>query len=163
MSAFYETSNFEAVAAGQPFISREEGGHVIIFPKEKSIGDRTQLSPKLAIEYAYTIMLVAEAFTTAMNNVGVPIIRINYAELGNGAYRTGEPPLMHMHILGRVDGSKKQAFPDAPYMSKTIAPTPDFFDKFEPLKETDVAEIVKQITRLEKTDKYLPHNWGLAR
>ena len=52
-------------------------------------------------------MLVGEAFQNAMNNRGVPIVKINYEDLGNWAYSPehkarGEKPHFHIHIFGRI-------------------------------------------------------------
>lgn len=55
----YETEDFYIQAAERPFIDRAEGGHIYIIPK-KPLRDRTQLSPKLAIEYTKLSMVVGE-------------------------------------------------------------------------------------------------------
>ena len=73
----YETENFEVVTHEKPFVSREEGGHIKIVTKT-GVEDRTKLTPKTAKELMRLTMLVGEAFQNAMNNRGIPVIKINY-------------------------------------------------------------------------------------
>ena len=73
----YEAENFYIQAASRPFIDRAEGGHLYIFPKVP-VRDRTQLSPKLAIEYMKLSMIVGEALKSAMARRGVDIGIVAY-------------------------------------------------------------------------------------
>lgn len=49
MAQIYSTENFIVEVADKPHITRTDGGHIRICPKVRVI-DRTQLSPKLAVE-----------------------------------------------------------------------------------------------------------------
>jgi hypothetical protein len=75
----YETENFYIQAASHPFIDRAEGGHIYLFPKAP-LRDRTQLTPKLTIEYTKLSMIIGEALKSAMARRGVDIGIINYQE-----------------------------------------------------------------------------------
>jgi len=163
MAHIYETKNFEVVTHEKPFISREEGGHIKIVTKT-GVPDRTKLDPIEAIELMRLTMLVGEAFEAAMNNRGVPVIKINYEDLGNWAYKPeykarGDKPHLHIHLFGRALDAKKQVFPEAVYLP---ARESGFYDGFAPINDEDIEEIRKQITGLESTKKYALKSWGLA-
>lgn len=156
----YETDNFEVITHEKPFVSREEGGHIKINTKT-GVEDRTKLTPEAAKELMRLTMLVGESFQKAMQNRGVQIVKINYADLGNWAYKPeykaqGKKPHLHMHIFGRVMNAKNQVFPEAVYLP---ARESGFYDDFIPLNSGDVKEVKKQIETLSKTDKYNKINW----
>ena len=82
MAEIYQTKNFIVESAEAPHVTRADGGHIRILPKEK-VSDRTKLSPQLAIELMRLTMVAGEAMTTVMNKRGVDIGRINYQDNGN--------------------------------------------------------------------------------
>jgi len=155
MAFVYETKNFEVVTHEKPFVSRTDGGHIKIVTKNGT-EDRTKLKPKEAIELMRLTMLVGEAFQTAMNKRGIPVVKINYEELGNWAYKTSDKPHLHIHLFGRAKNARKQVFPEAVYLP---ARETGFYDGFEPLEEEDIKEIQWQIKGLENTEKYKKENW----
>ena len=151
----FETPDFRISAYAHPHVSREEGGHIIIAAKN-DITDRTKLTPRQAKEYMRLSMLVGEAMEKAMNLRGIPVVKINYADSGNWAFKTGAKPRMHMHLFGRARNAKYQIFPDAVYLP---ARESGFYDGFKPLNEEDIEEIRKQIDLLQNTEKYKAENW----
>lgn len=151
----FETPHFRISAYGRPHLSREDGGHIILAAKD-DITDRTKLSPELAKEYMRLSMLVGEAMEKAMNIRGIPVVKINYADSGNWAFKSGAKPRMHMHIFGRATNAKYQIFPDAVYLP---ARESGFYDSFKALDQEDIDEIRKQIDLLQNTDRYRIENW----
>lgn len=101
-------------------------------------------------------MIVGEAFEKAMNTRGIPVVKINYQDMGNWAYKTGEKPYLHYHIFGRASNATKQPWPESVYL-------PDrgtgFYDGFEALNEEDIREIQKEIALIESEEKYKENNW----
>ena len=156
MAQIYETENFIVESPEQPFLPRTDGGHVRIRIKDKTITDRTKLDSEVAIELMRLSMIVGEAFETAMNNRGIPVVKINYQDMGNWAYKTGDKPYLHYHIFGRASNAVKQPWPESVYL-------PDrgtgFYEGFEPLNEDDIKEIQKQIEVVETKEKYKENNW----
>jgi diadenosine tetraphosphate (Ap4A) HIT family hydrolase len=154
----YETPNFIVESAERPFVPREEGGHIRIRIKDESIMDRTKLSISQAKEYMRLSMVVGEALEKAMNLRGVKVVKINYQDMGNWAYKEGRRPFLHYHIFGRVFGALKQPLPESVYL-------PDrgtgFYEGFTPLNQGDVDEIKKQIEEVSSQEKYLLDGWGL--
>lgn len=71
----YETKNFIVESHKKPFIPRTDGGHIRIRVKDENITDRTKLEPKVAIELMRLTMVVGAAMETAMNNLGVPVVK----------------------------------------------------------------------------------------
>lgn len=152
----YETENFVGTVPKIPHIPRLDGGHIMIRAKEKYFESRIEFEPKLAIEVMRMTMLLSEAMINGMKNRGIEIERINYQENGNWAYQDGKKPTFHIHLYGRTRNAKTQTFGEAlVFPNKSTG----FYDNFEPFNEDDIAEIQKQISALEKTDKYVMTNW----
>ena len=153
----YETENFYIQAASNPFIDRSEGGHMYIFPKAP-VRDRTQLSPKLTIEYMKLSMVVGEALKSAMARRGVTIGIVNYQDMGNWSVFKPEGPTLHMQIYGRAKTATVQKYGDAVLLPHRET---GFYDNFQPLDEEDVAEIKADIEALLSTGQY-SHLWSEA-
>lgn len=146
----YETENFYIQAASRPFIDRDEGGHIYIFPKVP-VRDRTQLSPKLAIEYTKLSMVVGEAIKSAMARRGIDIGIVNYQDMGTWMVFKPEGPSLHMHIYGRATTAIIQKYGDAVQLPHRET---GFYDSFKPLNDDDIAEIRSDIKKLLQSDKY---------
>lgn len=39
---------------------------------------------------------------------GIKVIKVNYQDMGNWAWKQGRQPFLHYHIFGRVMGAVKQ-------------------------------------------------------
>ncbi len=154
----YETKNFIVESHEKPFIPRTDGGHIRIRVKDDSVTDRTKLDPKTAIELMRLTMIVGVAMEIAMNNLGIPVVKINYQDMGNWAWKTNTKPFLHIHVFGRASNAAKQIWPESVYL-------PDrgtgFYDGFEPLNNEDIEEIKKQIDLTLLEDKYKEEKWGL--
>ncbi|HSA83894.1 MAG TPA: HIT domain-containing protein [Patescibacteria group bacterium] len=144
MALIYETPHFIIESAEQPFVSREEGGHIRIMPKVK-VEDRTKLSPELAKELMKFSMIVGEAMKVGMEKCGVELGRINYQDMGNWG------PTLHLHIFGRAKTAIKQKFGEAVSLPKRDT---GFYDTFKPLDEKDRSIIKQEIEKLVETEKY---------
>lgn len=146
----YETDNFYIQAAEHPFIDRSEGGHIYIFPKVE-VRDRTQLLPKLAVEYMKLSMVVGEALKSAMARRGIDIGIVNYQDMGNWGVFKPEGPHLHMQIYGRATTATIQKYGDAVQLPHRES---GFYDDFKPLDSQDITEIKKDIEELLLTPKY---------
>ena len=64
----WETNNFEVVASDHPFISREEGGHIIIRGKDNKYryNSRLDFSPSEVLEQQRLCQMICEAYKKAM-------------------------------------------------------------------------------------------------
>jgi len=158
MAQIYLTENFIVESHEKPFVSRTDGGHIRIRIKDASIPDRTHLTPAVAIELMRLTMIVGEAMEKGLNNRGIKVVKINYQDMGNWAFKTGEKPFLHVHVFGRTFEAKDQVFPESVYLP---ARESGFYDKFEPLNKEDILEIQKQIEILLKQDKYQLSAWGI--
>lgn len=157
MAEIYQTENFIVEAVDEPLVTRKDGGHISINPKIKIV-DRTQLSPKLAIELMRLTMLVGEAMAIGLNNRGIDIGRINYQDNGNWGVFKPEGPFLHIHLYGRAKSATIQKYGEA--CSFPFRET-GFYNGFEPLNSKDILEIQKQIQILLQQKKYDKINWGL--
>ena len=97
----WKTENFIVVAANHPFISREEGGHMMI----RANGDkyrydsRLDFSPLEVLEQQRLCQMLCEAYKIAMSKRNISIVRINFFEAGNWAWKTNVKAHYHEHIL----------------------------------------------------------------
>jgi len=159
MVIIYESENFIVESKERPFVSRTEGGHIRIKVKDKSIRDRTKLSPKQAIELMRLTIIVGDSLEKAMNKQGIPVIKINYHDMSNWAFKRKELPYLHIHVFGRSKDAKKQKFPEAVYLP---ARESGFYEGFEPLNSRDVGIIKKLINLTFKSKKFSDSAWGLC-
>jgi len=157
MAFIYETKNFTVEAPDKPHISREDGGHIKITPKQKFV-DRTELSPELAIELMKLTMIIGKAMTIGMNNRGIDIGRINYQDNGNWSVFKPDGPYLHIHLYGRAKSAKIHKWGDACCFPQRST---GFYNNFEPLNNEDIKEIQKQIQRISQEEKYQYKNWNL--
>lgn len=153
----FETENFIVESREQPFLPRTDGGHIRVISKDRSISERTQLQPKVAIELMRLTMIVGEALRAGMNKRGIPVVKVNYQEMGNWAFKNNETPILHVHIFGRASNAVKQPWPESVYLPDRKT---GFYDGFEPLNSEDCAEIRKQIELIVRKDKYQKVNWS---
>jgi len=156
MAEIYQTENFIVESHEKPFVTRTDGGHIRIRIKDTTISERTQLAPAVAIELMRLTMLVGESMEKALNNREIKIVKINYQDMGNWAFKTGAKPFLHVHVFGRTKNAKYQIFPEAVYLPDRSS---GFYDKFEPLNNYDVLEIKKEIEFLSRQDKYQSPDW----
>jgi diadenosine tetraphosphate (Ap4A) HIT family hydrolase len=156
----FETPHFVVERAPRPFVSREEGGHIRIFPKDRErITDRSKLTPVEAIEFMRLSIAVGEAMEKALNEKGIPVVKINYEDLGNWAFKEkNKQPVLHMHIFGRAKDAKVQKFPEAVNLPDRSS---GLYENFVPLNDEDIALIKKYIEELLSTDKFADENWHL--
>jgi diadenosine tetraphosphate (Ap4A) HIT family hydrolase len=160
MAEIYQTENFIVESHEKPFVSRTDGGHIRIRVKDESITDRTKLEPAVAIELIRITMVVGQALQTAMNNLGIPVVKINYQDMGNWAYKENKLPFLHVHVFGRASNATKQLWPESVYLPDRKT---GFYDGFEPLNNGDVIEIKKEIEKIFQQEKYSNKSWGLKK
>lgn len=155
MLTIFETEDFTVKAPDKPHHSRANGGHIIMAPKH-SAAHLYELEPGVAKDMTILSMLVSEAATKVLRGQGIDIVRVNYQDNGNWAYKKAKPtPYVHLHLYFRSRNEKHpdndprfQPFPDAltlpPYES-------GYFDKFEPLTEEDCRLIKDECLRMHRS------------
>jgi len=94
----------------------------------------------------------------AMNKQGIPVIKVNYHDMGNWAWKTNTKPLLHVHIFGRATNAVKQPWPESMYLPDRKT---GFYEGFEPLNEEDVRQIREEIAIILRQEKYQDKEWGL--
>jgi len=157
MTIIYESKNFIVEVMDFPLVDRMDGGHIRISPK-KHLLDRTEMDSKLAIEFIRLTIVVGKAMKKGLINRGIKIMRINYQEMGNWAFKTGRPPYFHIHIFGRAEDAKYQLFPEAVSLPPRES---GFYDEFKPLNKQDIKIIKELIESSLKTSKFSDNKWGL--
>jgi len=158
MALIFESDNFIIESNEKPLVSREEGGNIRIVAKDKSITNRSKLTPLQAIEFMKLSIVCGEALMTVMNQMGVPVIKINYQDMGNWTYKNGESPVLHYHIFGRVLNVPHQPFPESVFLPDRLS---GFYENFIPLTKEDVTKIRQEILRLLSEQKYSDQKWAL--
>ncbi len=155
----FETENFTVeTVENPPHITRTEGGHIVIVPKVR-VSDRTQLSPALAVELQRLTVIVGEAMTTALNQRGIDIGRINYQDNGNWGVFAPEGSHLHIHLYGRAKSATLQKYGEALHLPRPRST--DFYATFEPLNAEDIKAIRSEIETLFKEEKHQDKHWHL--
>jgi diadenosine tetraphosphate (Ap4A) HIT family hydrolase len=157
MTLILETETYLVGARDRPHVTRADGGHIKIKPKERYV-DRQDLSPKQAIELMRLTMVVGDAMRTVLNKRGIDIGRINYQDNGNWSVFKPKGPYLHVHLYGRSKNAATQKYGDALEFPHRET---GFYDGYEILTEEDVTEIQAEIENLMMQDKYLDSAWGL--
>jgi diadenosine tetraphosphate (Ap4A) HIT family hydrolase len=142
----HETKHFMVESCKTPLLTREDGGHILIISKN-NIPDRTYLQEEEAIEFVKLSILVGKAMEIGLKKRGIKIVKINYQENGNWAFKRSKKPRMHLHFFGRVENAKYQKFPDAVYLPDYSS---GFYEKFKPLDKDDIKEIQSTMKELSK-------------
>lgn len=160
----WETQNFEVVAANHPFISREEGGHMMIRGRgdKYRYNSRLDFLPNEILEQQRLCQMICEAYKIAMKKRNIEIVRINFFEAGNWAWKKDEnvsKAYYHEHIFGRTLDAKKQKFPDAPYLPDRRT---GFYEGFEPLNDDDIENIIQEMKKIEESQKYDVNLWKIV-
>ena len=107
--------------------------------------------------------MICESYVKAMKKCGIDIIRINFFEAGNWAWKPDndgkiKKPFFHEHIFGRTMNAKKQKWPEAPYLPDKST---GFYEGFKPLNDEDIECIIEEMKILEKQEKYDILNWTI--
>ena len=147
MATIYETKNFILESHERPEIDRLEGGHMKISAK-RDVVDRTELTPKEAIELMRFTIVAGKAMIKGMAKSGVKIGRINYQDNGNWS------PHLHVHLYGRAVDAKIQKSGD-PLMS-------GHQNGFNKLSDEDINAIKSEIDSLFNAEEYSDVTWGLS-
>ncbi len=155
----FSTKSFTLERAPKPFISREEGGHLRIFPKRPGITCINDLTPQEAVELIWLETMVRQALLVGMKRQGVAIVWVNIEDLGNWAFKRGETPQLHIHVFGRASTAINQLWPEAPSLPDRST---GFYDSFSPITNDDMAAIRSEIESLVQQSPYnQPELWKL--
>lgn len=147
MSLIYETQNFLVESHDKPHVSREDGGHIKISPKD-TVRDVTQLSLEKGKEFMKLIMVTGEAMETVMKKQGIELGRINYQMNANFHHS------LHMHLYGRALDAVQQKFGNVLQHGPTREEFNQQIANCTPLTAEDISEIRKEIEKLLQTEKY---------
>ena len=159
MPKILETKNFTVVGHDRPHQSRENGGQVVITPK-KRYAHRYEMSLHLGTALMHLTMVVGEALTKVMKSKGFDVVRINYQDNGNWAYKPtfNKPPHLHVHLYVRTRNESHptkdkrfQAFPEALVFPPLES---GYYKDFQPLTEKDCIDIKREFEKLLTIKKY---------
>lgn len=121
----------------------------------KSINDLT--IPE-SIDLIRTEVVVRDALIKGLNTRGIPVVWVNILDLGNWAFKSQEEPRLHIHLFGRVAGSKKQIWPEAPYLPDVST---GFYEGNIPLDNDDMTAIRNYSSELFRQPEYSNATWHL--
>ena len=107
--------------------------------------------------------MICDSYMKAMKKSNIDIIRFNFFEAGNWAWKKDEngnirKPHFHEHIFGRTENAKKQKWPDAPYLPDRST---GFYDDFVALTDEDIEKIREEMMKLELESKYETQLWKI--
>lgn len=157
MPTIYETDNFLVKACEKPHVTRGDGGHVIIFPKQPVV-NRWDLGIEQAKALMRLSMMAGEAMRDAMNRNGVFLERINFQDNGNWAIGTEQGPLFHLHLYGRARNAVHQIYGEA--LNFPLKAT-QFWTKLEQLTSDDCDLMKEKLIELSYEERYKIESWGI--
>lgn len=138
-----ESDNFTLDSHERPEVSRTDGGHIVVNPKNM-VSDRTYLSPELVIEMALLTNVAGRALKDGLKERGIELGRINYQD--NGNWRTE----LHVHLYGRALDATYQVYGEP----IKAARRPEDKIVQEPLNEDDIAAIRAKALEYAKAPGY---------
>lgn len=159
MAFIYESKYFNIEAVDKPLVDRNDGGHIVINPKQR-VSDLQKLLPVQAIELMRLLMVAGEAMSVALTKNGIAIGRINYQDNGNWGVFLTEGPDQHFHLYGRAKNAIGQKYGQAlhfPHRNEQ----PELYEHLEPLTSDDILAIKTEIERLLLSENYLDQAWGI--
>jgi len=155
----WESPAFFVLAEREPLVDREDGGHIVITPRNR-IPDRQALTATQAIEFMRLTMVVGEAMAAVMTRHGVNMGRINYQDNGNWSVFKPGGPYFHLHLYGRATTARTQKYGQTlnfPHRDEY----PEQYRDLKPLSRHDVSELNKEIGILFQDARYADGEWGL--
>lgn len=150
------TDDFLVKTPAVPHVPREDGGHIFVEARDKSIEDRTMLTPSQIVECSWLTTLAGQALEELMESIGIPLYRINYQDNGNWSFVRKEKPLFHVHIYGRAQAEEHQRYGQALHLPY---PTTGFYEGFEPLNESDAGFLRERMVQLSDPAE---HAWEIS-
>ena len=143
----FETEHCQIAIPQRPHVSREEGGHMVIFPK-RAVAERFEQTEEEAIDMLLTSMRLGQAMTEVLCEAGIDIRTINYQDNGNWSFLRGEDkPSLHLHLYGRVPNTAYQTFGESLHFPDPND-QPEFYDRNVPLTEEDAEKIFARFIAL---------------
>jgi diadenosine tetraphosphate (Ap4A) HIT family hydrolase len=160
MAIIYTSENFLVEAVEKPHVDRDDGGHIKIYPKIRTL-ERQQLDHKQAIELMRLTIVVGQAMIKVLNEHGVDIGRINYQDNGNWSVFKPEGPYLHIHLYGRAKSAKTHKYGQACFFPHREE-SPEYYENFKPLNEGDVMDMRSEIEKLLAGEKFSDVKWYLS-
>ena len=139
----FESDNFTVEAHSKLYVSRTDGGHIVISPKI-AVADRTQLSTELVIELALITNIAGIAMQKGLAKQGIKLGRINYQDNGNWK------PTLHVHLYGRAINSTYQKYGQPIIVAKNLKDNV----MQEPLNNPDCKLIREQALKIANNAEY---------
>lgn len=160
MTIIFDSGNFIVEAPEKPLVDRNDGGHIVIHPKN-NIPDRQHLTPRRAIELMRLTIVAGQAMTTVMTCHGIEIGRINYQDNGNWSVFKPGGAVLHIHLYGRAKNAVYQRYGQACFFPHRDE-QPAYYEPFQPLTSADVMAMRNEIQKLLDNQKYSDSAWCLT-
>lgn len=137
----WETDDFEIRLPKRPHIDRNDGGHLVVYPK-RNVSFRSELSVRETQSLAVLLQALEEAYILGMRNRGLEIIWLNIQDNGNWAFLNNEERHFHIHLYGRCRTETNQTPGQALYLP---APDSTIYDQNLPLNKRDIEAILNRL------------------
>lgn len=137
----WSDENFEIRLPNRPHVDRDDGGHLVVYPK-RDVSFRRELPVQEAQALAVLLQALEEAYLFAMRARGLDMVWLNIQDNGNWSLLTDKPRHFHVHLYGRCRTEHGQTpgqalvFPD---------PHSAIYDEKKQLDEGDIAAIIDRL------------------
>lgn len=156
----WSDENFEIRLPNRPHIDRDDGGHLVVYPK-RDVSFRSELPVHEAQALAVLLQALEEAYLFAMRARGLDMVWLNIQDNGNWSLLADKSRHLHVHLYGRCRTEHGQTpgqalvFPD---------PHSTVYDENKQLDEEDLAAILDRlesnIQKLASREKDQPYPLG---
>lgn len=137
----WQNDCFEIRLPGKPHVSREEGGHLVVYPK-RDAHFRSELTMSEASSLGVLLQAIEVAYIRALNDVGTQVVWINFQDNGNWSLLKGDSRHFHVHVYGRCLQEQKQAPGQALYLPD---PNSEYYSSNVPLRRNEIAMFVNYL------------------
>lgn len=156
----WEDEYFEIRLPRRPHIDREDGGHLVIYPK-RNVSFRSELSLRESESLAVFLQALEPAYIAAMRSRGLNILWINFQDNGNWSLLSRKPRHFHIHLYGRCLTERGQTPGQALMLP---APGSPIYDSNSQLSPDDIRAILSEldnnIALLSNCDESIPFPLG---
>lgn len=137
----WKTDDFEIRLPKRPHIDRNDGGHLVVYPK-RNVSFRSELSIREAQSLALLLQALEEAYISGMRNRGLEIIWLNIQDNGNWSFLSNKTRHFHIHLYGRCQTETNQTPGQALYLPD---PKSIIYDQNLQLNEEDIEAILNRL------------------
>lgn len=137
----YESKHTKIALPKRPHVTREDGGHLVVYPKRR-VKEIYELDKDELLDCFLTVSILSAAMKDVLAKNDIIIENFNIQDNGNWSFLKNEELALHIHIYGRTKANKYQKFGEALYLPYA-EDNPKFYDRNLPIEDGELQEIIE--------------------